>query len=129
MIGVITWGLALPAGHAAGPNVLLVGTYNGVTGPYTSIQAAVNAASPLDWILVGPGDYYETGSSNPARAAGVLITKPNIHLRGMDRLRGERVVAQSARVVHEALLDAVHGLSSCRVHGVTTTSSPSTANV
>ena len=34
-----------------------MGTYKGIAGQYKSIQAAVNAAKPGDWILVGPGDY------------------------------------------------------------------------
>jgi hypothetical protein len=74
---------------AAGAKVLLVGTYHGVKGQYTSIQAAVNAAKSGDWILVGPGDYKtKTGykvPGQPALAGGVVITKPNIYLRGMDR--------------------------------------------
>ncbi|HVC66772.1 MAG TPA: hypothetical protein VND44_04190 [Acidimicrobiales bacterium] len=72
--------------------VLLVGTYKGHAGKYTSIQAAVNAAKPGDWVLVAPGDYHETADStslaaDPAHgdSAGVLITKANLHLRGMDR--------------------------------------------
>src|ERR1700676_780101 len=72
--------------QAAGPHVLLVGTYHGVTGAYTSIQAAVNAAVPGDWILVGPGDYRERADyANPSWPAGVWISKPRVHLRGMDR--------------------------------------------
>lgn len=67
------------------PHVLRVGTYHGIPGPYTSIQQAVDAARPGDWILVGPGDYHEKGSNDPERPAGVLITTPQIHLRGMDR--------------------------------------------
>jgi hypothetical protein len=73
------------AAHAAGPNVLLVGTYNGIAGGYTSIQAAVNAAAPGDWILVAPGDYREQGVASAPQRAGVLIRTPNLHLRGMDR--------------------------------------------
>jgi hypothetical protein len=81
-------------GHAAaaGPKVLLVGTYHGKKGGYTSIQAAVNAARPGDWILVGPGDYHETADEtgpygNPANGAmgGVFISKRGITLRGMNR--------------------------------------------
>ena len=67
--------------HAAGPQVLRVGSFHGMAGQFQSIQAAVNAAQPGDWILIGPGDYHEQGASN----AGVLVTTPNIHLRGMDR--------------------------------------------
>ncbi len=72
--------------------VLLVGTYKGHTGQYSSIQAAVNAAQPGDWVLVAPGDYHETADStalaaDPAHgdSGGVLITKAGLHLRGMDR--------------------------------------------
>ena len=72
--------------------VLLVGTYKGHTGQYTSIQSAVDAAQPGDWVLVAPGDYHETADStalakDPAHgdSAGVLITKAGLHLRGMDR--------------------------------------------
>ena len=71
------------------PKVLLVGTYHGIRGQYTSIQAAVDAAKPGDWILVGPGDYKTSSSEAPAGApefpAGVLITKPGLWLRGMNR--------------------------------------------
>ena len=63
------------------PRVLQVGTFNGVAGGYHSIQAAVNAAHPGDWILIAPGSYHEAG----AATAGVMITTPGIHLRGMDR--------------------------------------------
>ena len=73
-------------------HVLLVGTFQGHAGKYTSIQAAVNAAKSGDWILVAPGDYHETADStslaaDPAHgdSGGVLITTPDIHLRGMDR--------------------------------------------
>jgi len=79
--------------HVTG-KVLLVGTFNGKHGQYTSIQAAVNAASPGDWILVAPGDYRESAdianppAANQLRSASygsVLITKNNIHIRGMNR--------------------------------------------
>ncbi len=69
--------------------VLRVGTYKGIAGQYQTIQAAVNAARSGDWILVGPGDYKtKTGSKvpgQPALAGGVVITKPNVYLRGMNR--------------------------------------------
>ncbi len=66
---------------ASTPSVLRVGRFHGIDGQFTTIQAAVNAAHPGDWVLVAPGDYHETGAPN----AGVLITTPGIHLRGMDR--------------------------------------------
>jgi len=72
--------------------VLLVGTFDGHSGAYESIQSAVDAARPGDWILVAPGDYHETDDeAHPPTApdsgdfGGVLITKSDIHLRGMDR--------------------------------------------
>ncbi|MBV8220512.1 MAG: hypothetical protein JO325_18765, partial [Solirubrobacterales bacterium] len=74
---------------AAGAKVLLVGTYHGVRGKYTSIQAAVDAAHSGDWILVGPGDYKTASSRHPRgranEVAGVLVTKPNIWIIGMNR--------------------------------------------
>jgi hypothetical protein len=65
--------------------VLRVGTWNAIAGQYQTIQAAVSAAKPGDWILVGPGDYKEHGYPREIEPAGVLITTPDIHLRGMDR--------------------------------------------
>src|SRR5436189_6016324 len=70
---------------SAGASVLRVGTWNGIAGDYQTIQGAVDAASPGDWILVGPGDYKEQGDPGQPEPAGVLITTPDIHLRGMDR--------------------------------------------
>lgn len=73
----------------AGARVLRVGTYHGIPGQFKSLQAAVNAAKPGDWILIGPGDYKTKTFSTPAGAkefpAGVLITKKNLWLRGMNR--------------------------------------------
>ncbi len=72
--------------------VLLVGTFHGHAGKYATIQAAVNAAHPGDWILVAPGDYHEQAdlqgnAPDPSAGdfGGVLITKNNLHLRGMNR--------------------------------------------
>jgi len=81
--------LVLSAGAASGA-VLRVGTFQGQPGDYTSIQDAVDAASPGDWILIAPGDYHERGdythaSPNGNSIGGVTITKPNLHLRGLDR--------------------------------------------
>ena len=80
---------AAPLAQAA---VLRVGSYQGVPGQYSSVQAAVDAARPGDWVLVGPGDYHETGNRVPPGAVGddtagaaVLVTTPGIHIRGMDR--------------------------------------------
>jgi hypothetical protein len=74
------------AAHAqTAPHVWRVGTWNGIAGQFGTIQAAVSAAAPGDWILVGPGDYKEQGYPGEVQPAGVLITTPGIHLRGMDR--------------------------------------------
>lgn len=85
------------SGSASAPGdarVLLVGTYQGHRGQYTSIQAAVDAARAGDWILIAPGDYHETDDetyaiTNPGQGAfgGVYIDKPHLHLRGMNRNR------------------------------------------
>jgi hypothetical protein len=74
-------GISPATGQAAGPKALLVGTFKGMAGQYTTIQAAVDAAQPGDWVLIAPGVYHEKG--NPA--AGVYITTANLHVRGMER--------------------------------------------
>ena len=47
-----------------------VGTYKGVHGQYTTIQAAANAAKPGDWILIGPGDYKTSSTEAPKGPRG-----------------------------------------------------------
>jgi len=42
---------------------------------FTTIQAAVSAAAPGDWVLIDVGVYPEA----------VYVTTPNLHIRGMDR--------------------------------------------
>ena len=81
-----------PAAHAAAARVLLVGSWHGRKGRYRTIQGAVRAAKPSDWILVGPGDYHERADhraggrpSADDSGGGVYITTPKIHLRGVDR--------------------------------------------
>jgi len=81
-------------GPTTGGQVLMVGTYDGHQGQYSTIQAAVDAAKPGDWILIAPGDYKadDTLTSPPTKArvgegwyGGVTITTPDLHLRGMTR--------------------------------------------
>jgi hypothetical protein len=83
VIAAATWS------STAAAHVLRVGTFHGIKGPYSSIQAAVDAAKPGDWILVGPGDYKEHSARTPAGRtelpSGVLMKTPRVYLRGMDR--------------------------------------------
>jgi hypothetical protein len=72
----------VPLAHA---KVWRVGTWNGIAGQFNSIQQAAKVAHSGDWILVGPGDYKEHGYVGQPEPAGVLITTPNLHLRGMNR--------------------------------------------
>ena len=81
-------------GPAIGGHALLVGTFDGIPGQYQTIQDAVNAAQPGDWILIAPGDYHEQADHlNPPSAndvslgwyGGVEIHTNDIHLRGMNR--------------------------------------------
>jgi hypothetical protein len=85
LVLVLAAAIAACGGPAARAEIWRVGTWNHIPGQFKTIQAAVDAAHPGDWILVGPGDYKEQGSSGAVEPAGVLITTPNIHLRGMDR--------------------------------------------
>ncbi len=81
--------VAIVMASAASARVLRVGTYHGVRGQFSSIQAAIDAARPGDWILIGPGDYKTRSSRHPAGRpdlpAGLLITKRSLRIRGMDR--------------------------------------------
>src|ERR1700674_192287 len=86
--GIVTLVAAVLA-PAAGASVLRVGAFHGIPGQFSSVQAAVNAARPGDWILVGPGDYKTTSIRRPAGRpdlpSGILITKAGLYLRGMNR--------------------------------------------
>jgi hypothetical protein len=85
--------VAAAASTSSGAHVLLVGTFKGKAGQYTSIQAAVNAAHAGDWILVAPGDYHETDDKTPGPKSiyangdhgGVVVHTSNLHIRGMNR--------------------------------------------
>src|SRR3954468_12796302 len=84
--------LGLPS-SAATPRVLRVGSWHGIRGTFTSIQAAIDAAHAGDWVLVGPGDWKERGDFTTHKPAkdeagwGVTIATPGLHLRGMNRNR------------------------------------------
>ncbi len=60
----------------SGPPVTRVVTLAAVTYPhFATIQAAVDAAKPGDWILIDSGVYHDP----------VRVQTPHLHLRGMDR--------------------------------------------
>jgi hypothetical protein len=93
-LGAFAVALALFCATAASAarQVLRVGSFEGKPGQYATIQEAVDAAKSGDWILIGPGDYKQTGSRSISGAFGddqapasVLITTPNLHIRGMNR--------------------------------------------
>lgn len=90
-VALVTGAAAAGGAARSNPRVLRVGTYHGIRGQYRSIQAAVNAARPGDWILIAPGDYHTKSWRAPKDSAdmpaAVLITKPRLHLRGMNRNR------------------------------------------
>jgi hypothetical protein len=96
-------GQASAAAHrvaARSPRALLV--CNGSTSPcpagvahYRTVQAAVNAARPGDWVLIWPGVYHE---ENPHWPAGVWVATPGIHIRGLDR--------------NKVIIDGSHGSAS-----------------
>lgn len=81
---------AIAPAQAAPIKVLRVGVWQGIPGNEPTIEAAVADARPGDWILLAPGDYhprmdYSAAAQNIGPAAGITITIPNLHLRGMDR--------------------------------------------
>ena len=65
----LTAALLTLVASAASAAVLRVGTLNGQAGDFASIQEAVDAASPGDWILIAPGDYHERGDYTHALPA------------------------------------------------------------
>lgn len=94
-VGVLAGCSSSGSGGSGGTHqALLVGTFHGVKGQYATIQAAVNAAKPGDYILVAPGDYHEQDDlAHPPTArqaslgdyGGVLVRTPDIWIRGMSR--------------------------------------------
>jgi hypothetical protein len=63
------------AASAATPKTLVVTQRHAPYRHYATIQSAVDAAHPGDWILIDRGVY----------AGSVVITKRGLHLRGIDR--------------------------------------------
>ncbi len=101
---------------AASARVLRVGTYHGIPGEFTSVQAAVSAAKPNDWILIAPGDYktpntYKTvgGHGDDRGGAGLLIQTPGLWIRGMNRNKVWIDGTKSGPRCSSALADQVFG--------------------
>jgi hypothetical protein len=117
--------LADETASAASQVLLVCATAGKSTCPttkhYTSVQAAVNAANPGDFVLIWPGTYHEKGASQ----AGVYIDKPNIHVRGMDRngvvLDGTNPGASAPCTSNPALQDVSgrNGIEVFKADGVT----------
>src|ERR1700751_3865900 len=68
--------------------VLRLGTFNGKKGQCKTIQEAVAAAAPGNWILIGPGDYKQSASQHMAGAVGddragadIGIPPAGLHIR------------------------------------------------
>ncbi len=89
VLAALAAGAGVLAQAATAREVLRVGTYHGIRGQFRSVQAAVDAAKPGAWILIGPGDYKTSRSRHPrgraSTLAGILITTPGVWLRGMNR--------------------------------------------
>ncbi len=81
LLGVCGIATATTRPGSSTKRVLQVGTWEGRSGRFTSIQSAVNAAKPGDTILIAPGDYHES----PRAADGVRITTPDLLIRGLSR--------------------------------------------
>ena len=79
--GCLLAGALLTALLTAGVSAASQGTVRVVSktksGPdvYSTIQSAVNAAQPSDWVLIEPGEYDES----------VRVETPGLHIRGMNR--------------------------------------------
>ncbi len=63
------------ASSASGASVRVVSKTKTGASIYPTIQGAVNAAAPSDWVLIEPGEYNES----------VLVTTPGLRIRGMNR--------------------------------------------
>src|SRR5260370_39340738 len=95
-VGGWTSSAAQPATTATGQGSSVLLVCNGSTVPcpalpssagpyYRTVQEAVDAARPGDWILIYPGVYHEGTKEWPT--AGVWIQTPDLHIRGLDRNR------------------------------------------
>ena len=80
--------LLMVAAPAAGARVLRVGTYHGVRGQYKSIQAAVDAAKPGDWVLIHVGFAMSKISEQDAMEQMRLLRALGETEQAMEEVRG-----------------------------------------
>jgi hypothetical protein len=73
--GALTVALAGVLASAAMATVRVVSKVKTGTNIYSTIQGAVNAAGPNDWVLIEPGEYDEA----------VLVQTPGLKIRGLSR--------------------------------------------
>ncbi len=119
--------LALPATPTLARRPKIRKVCNGSTavcphgGHYKTIAKAVSRAHTGDWVLVWPGVYHEKATPG----AGVFITTPGIHLRGLDRnlviVDGSNGTADAPCPSDSALQDMTgrNGIETFKVDGVT----------
>jgi hypothetical protein len=92
LAGALVLGLFAVATSAASATTVRVVSKT-KSGPhiYPTIQGAVTAAKPSDWVLIEPGEYYES----------VKVETPGLHIRGLNRntviLDGQHEVAPGGR--------------------------------
>ena len=92
LAGALVLGLfAVATGTASATTVRVVSKTKSGPHIYPTIQGAVNAAHPSDWLLIEPGEYYES----------VKVETPGLHIRGLNRntviLDGQHEVADGGR--------------------------------
>ncbi len=75
LLGAAVLGLFAAGAGTASAAVRVVSKTKSGSNVYPTIQAAVNAAKPSDWVLIEPGEYQES----------VLVQTPGLHIRGMNR--------------------------------------------
>ena len=85
------WWVALVGAASASAHVLKVGTFARVKRRLQEHPEGRRRGEPGDWVLIGAGrlprkeDRELRRAPKRTRGPAVLVTKPGIHIRGMDR--------------------------------------------